>query len=70
MFYSRGEVYEEHIIYLPFIKITIATQSNISGTYTKYIELPGFYFGRNYMGAQLNILGIRIFNTVSTKIAK
>lgn len=62
MIYSKGKKYGEYNIRMRFLVITWATQRNISGTYTKYIQFPGFSFARNYMGAQLKIFRITIFN--------
>jgi len=60
--YSVGKEYGDIKIRLPFIRISLATQKNISGTYTKYIELPFFFYGRSYMGVQLKLFGISVYN--------
>lgn len=63
--YHRGNVYNEHIISTSFFNMVICTKKNISGTYTKWITFPGFYFGRNHNGVQLKIFGKIIWNSHS-----
>lgn len=63
MIYEKGKVYGEHIIHLPLVRITLATQRNVGGTFTKDVSLPWFRFIRDYRGAQLKLFGFTIFTT-------
>ncbi len=62
--YERGAIYGERIVTLPFMKVIVATKRNISGTYTKYVWLPGFFFGRNYRTVTMKICGVTIYQRV------